>query len=89
MARRFVSLALVGIGLLLITFAYWHANSIPQDAVNDSSAWVRATGGSTSPGFSETYMRMSANRRILQNAYIGGSGMALLVIGVGAFSRRH
>lgn len=72
---------LFGVALLLVAFT--QAAAIPRQAHDDFAALVRAHGGgmSHSATYPDTYRQMSANRRMLQNAYLGGSGLVLFTLG--------
>ncbi len=76
-----------GIGLLV--FAWVSAAFIPAQANKDFDGLVRAAGGQMShtPGFPDAYKQMSANRRMLQNFYIGAAG--LICLGTGLASRKR
>jgi hypothetical protein len=84
MRTRTAAAVLMTVGAILLGIAYAQATSIPKDADNDFFELVQAAGGSmtfSAPGFPEAYKQMSANRRLLQNAYIGFGGVALLTAG--------
>jgi hypothetical protein len=72
---------LFGVALLLVAFT--QAAAIPRHAHEDFAALVRAHGGgmSHSATYPDTYRLMSANRRMLQNVYLGGSGLVLFTVG--------
>jgi hypothetical protein len=78
-----MSIAFLLVGLLLVAAAYSRASTIPSDAVQDFRALVRESGGSRTdaPGFPDAYKLMSAQRRMLQNFYIGGCGLVFLAAG--------
>jgi hypothetical protein len=76
-----------GIGLLV--FAWLTAGFIPDQARHDFDRLVRAAGGSLShtPTFPDTYIQMSANRRLLQNVYLAAAGLICLGVGLAAWKR--
>jgi hypothetical protein len=82
--RKIASALLLVIGLVIVGLAHTQAASIPEAADGDLSELVRKAGGSLGsvPGFAESYKQMNANRRILQNAYIGGGGLVLFAAGI-------
>jgi hypothetical protein len=77
------ALALFAIGLILVVVAYTQAGAIPRLAHTDFGHLVQAAGGSMShsPTYPDTYRAMSAQARMLQNAYLGGGGLILMVLG--------
>jgi hypothetical protein len=81
--QRFLSLAFLTIGLVLISNAHVRAREIPDAAVQDFFDLVKKSGGSRAdvPGFPEAYRTMHAQRRLLENAYTGGSGLVFLAVG--------
>ena len=42
-----------------------------------------------SPGFPEAFMQMHAQRRLLQNFYLGAAGLGLLFVGTQVFCRER
>jgi hypothetical protein len=76
-------LSLFLIGLILVVVAYAQAGAIPRLAHDDFGRLVQAAGGSMShsPTYPDTYRAMSAQVRMLQNAYLGGGGLILMVMG--------
>ncbi|MGH7213385.1 MAG: hypothetical protein ACREIT_01190 [Tepidisphaeraceae bacterium] len=76
-----VVLAIAGAALLFQ--AHQTAAEIPSEADKDFGEFVRAAGGtlSSTPGFPDAFKQMHAERRMLQNSYIGGSGLVLLAAG--------
>jgi hypothetical protein len=76
-----IILAFCGVGLLM--FAYQGATQIPELVEKDFGAYVRAAGGtlSSTPNFPDAFKQMHVERRLLQNGYIGGSGLVLLAAG--------
>jgi hypothetical protein len=74
---------LLAIGALLVVVAFFAAGLIPQQAHRDFDRLVVSMGGGMShtPTYPDVYRQMSANRRMLQNAYVGGSGLILLTAG--------
>jgi hypothetical protein len=71
------------IGIVLVVVAYLQAGSIPRLAHDDFGVLVQRVGGSMSHSatYPDTYRAMSAQRRMLQNAYLGGAGLVLMTIG--------
>jgi hypothetical protein len=78
-----VSAGLLALGALLVVVAFFAAGLIPQQAHRDFDRLVQSMGGGMShtPNYPDVYRQMSANRRLLQNAYVGGSGLILLAVG--------
>jgi hypothetical protein len=87
MFRLSAAFFLVGVALILVAFT--QAASIPRQAHDDFGALVQAHGGGMthSATYPDTYRQMSANRRLLQNAYLGGSGLVLLAVGCVGLTR--
>jgi hypothetical protein len=81
--------AMMAIGVILVVAAVLHANWIPYRAHDDFGALVRSQGGSLSHSetYPDTYRLMSAQRRMLQNAYVGVSGLVLLTVGAVGLTR--
>jgi hypothetical protein len=77
------------IGVILIVAALVHAIWIPSQAHDDFGALVRSQGGSLSHSetYPDTYRLLSAQRRMLQNAYVGVSGLVLLTVGAVGLTR--
>jgi hypothetical protein len=77
------ALSLFLIGLVLVVVAYAQAAGIPLRAHDDFSRLVQRAGGSMSHSatYPDTYRAMSAQVRMLQNAYLGGGGLILMVLG--------
>jgi hypothetical protein len=75
-------LTFIGAGLLIL--AWVSAASIPSQAQKDFDTLVQAAGGSLAhtPNFPDTYKQLSANRRMLQNFYVGAAGLICLVVGL-------
>jgi len=71
------------IGALLLVTAFARAGAIPHQAHDDYGALLRRHGGSMShsAGYDAVYRQMSAHSRMLQNAYLGVSGLVLLSAG--------
>ncbi|MDD4872433.1 MAG: hypothetical protein PHR77_17930 [Kiritimatiellae bacterium] len=78
------------IGIILVTAALFSAKSIPGEANKDFDRLVRQSGGvmTHGQGFPDTYRQMCANRRMLQNVYVGGIGLICLAIGLAGMQRR-
>lgn len=71
------------IGIAMIVIAWILAASIPKAANSDFNRLVRNAGGmSHTPNFSDAYKQMSANRRMLQNFYVGAAGLIFLAAGL-------
>jgi hypothetical protein len=84
--RRYVpvaALSLFLIGILLVVVAYVQASSIPHLAHEDYGRLIQRLGGSLSSTatYPDTYRAMSAQVRVLQNAYLGGGGLILMALG--------
>jgi hypothetical protein len=71
-----------GIGVLI--FAWLTAGFIPNQGRSDFDRLVRASGGQLShtPTFPDTYIQLSAQRRMLQNFYIAAVGLVCLSSGL-------
>lgn len=71
------------IGAILIGVAYVQAGAIPFLAHDDFGALVRAQGGSLSspPEYPSMFRQVAAAARMLQNAYLGVTGVVLVTIG--------
>jgi hypothetical protein len=85
-ATRYVpitALSLFLIGLILVVTAYVQAATIPLRAHDDFSRLVQRVGGSMSHSatYPDTYRAMNAQVRMLQNAYLGGGGLILMILG--------
>ena len=80
---------LVAIGIGLVILAWVSAAGIPKAAHKDFDHLVRSVGGrmSHTPNFPDAFKQMSANRRILQNFYVGASGLICLTIGLANLKR--
>lgn len=70
-------------GIIVLITAWVQATDIPPRAHDDFGALIVRQGGSMShpPEYSSVYRRMSADSRMLRNAYLGGSGLILLAAG--------
>jgi hypothetical protein len=77
------------VGAVLIAVAFTQAALIPHRAHDDFSALIQAHGGGMThtATYPDTYRVMSANRRMLQNVYLGGSGLVLLAVGCAGLAR--
>jgi hypothetical protein len=81
-ARRSLSLWFLGIGAALVLAALLAAPAIPRQAHRDFDALVQHYGSlSHTPSYPDVYRRMSADRRFIQNGYVGVSGLVLLAAG--------
>jgi hypothetical protein len=88
--RRVTGATLVTVfGTLLVVVALVQATWIPRLAHDDFDALVRAHGGSMthSATYPDTFRLMSAQRRMLQNAYVGAAGLLLVGLGGAAMVR--
>jgi hypothetical protein len=81
--RPTAALSLFLMGLILVVVAYAQATAIPLRAHDDFSRLVQRAGGSMSHSatYPDTYRAMSARVRMLQNAYLGGGGLILMIMG--------
>ena len=79
---RWAVLALL-VGTALLVVAYVQVGAIPHQAHDDFGALIRAQGGSMSHSttYPDTYRLMAAQTLMLQNAYLGLTGLALVTIG--------
>lgn len=91
--RWAVLLLLVGTVLLVVAFV--QAGAIPLKAHDDFGTLLRAQGGSMSHSatYPDTYRQIAAQSRMLQSAYLGLAGVALVTVGavgvVGAGARER
>jgi hypothetical protein len=74
------------IGALLIGCAFYSAEHIPTKANADFYEFARSQP-MNNPGFPEAFMQMHAQRRLLQNFYLGGVGLVLLFVGASTLCR--
>lgn len=85
--RRIIATLLVVLGAGLSIFAFHAAKQIPSLAEADFNTFavakIKADGGfwSHAPGVPESIKQMDVDRRLLQNGYIGASGLVLLATG--------
>ena len=77
------ALLLVLVGAVLLVIAFVRAGGIPLAAHADFGALIRAQGGtiSHSATYPDTYRLIAAQSRMLQNAYLGLTGVALVAVG--------
>lgn len=77
------------IGIALLVFAWVSAAFIPNQARSDFDRLVRESGGSLStPGeYVGTYQQMCANRRMLQNVYVGVAGLICVCTGLSCWKQ--
>jgi hypothetical protein len=70
-------------GALLLLVAIVQAGTIPRAANDDYGALMRAQGGSAAhfPTHPDAYRQIAAQSRMLQNAYLGLTGVALVTVG--------
>jgi len=78
---RVVCAIVLAAGVALLGFAFAQAAGIPEAACDDLSDRERSKFVGGNPGFGNAYIQMSANRRLLQNAYLGGFGLLLSTAG--------
>ena len=71
----------MAIGILLIIIAWCSAIRIPEATYKDQKRSDEKAGYTTPPERAMAYRQMCADRRMLQNFYIGASGLILLAIG--------
>jgi len=78
-----VALLLMLVGAVLLVTALVRAGAIPLSAHDDFGALTRAQGGSMSRSATDpdTYRLIAAQSRMLQNAYLGLTGVALVTVG--------
>jgi hypothetical protein len=71
------------VGAVLLVTAFVRAGAIPLSAHDDFGALIRAQGGSMSHSatYPDTYRLIAAQSRMLQNAYLGLAGVALVTVG--------
>ena len=83
------------VAAVLVLVAVARAGAIPRRAHDDYGELIRAQGGSVSHSatYPDTYRHMAAQSRMLQNAYLGLTGVALVTVGavgvVGAAARER
>jgi len=77
----------IGIGLLVLAWVL--AAFIPSQANEDLASFnqVPGSGLSQSANFPEMYKQMSANCRMLQNFYIGATGLICLGAGLSCWKK--
>jgi uncharacterized membrane protein len=78
------------VGIALLVLAWVLAAFIPSEAEKDFDRLVVAAGGrfSSTPNFPDIYKQMSANRRMLQNFYIGAAGLVCLGAGLSCWKKQ-
>ena len=86
--RGRAALVLMVVGAVLLITAFVGAGGIPRAAHDDFGALIRSLGSiSHTATYPDTYRLMAAQSRMLQNAYIGLTGVALVTVGaIGAVS---
>ena len=82
------ALIMVILGVLLLGGAFYSAEQIPLKARGDFLEYAKSNP-INSPGFPEAFMQMHAQRRLLQNFYLGAAGSVLLFVGTQAFCRER
>jgi hypothetical protein len=77
------ALLLMLVGVVLVAAAFVRAGDIPLAAHDDFGVLIRAQGGSMSHSstYPDTYRTIAAQSRMLQNAYLGLTGVALVTVG--------
>jgi hypothetical protein len=82
--------SLVVIGAVLVLLAYFSTAGIPSAARDDFAKLLKDSGGSLShtPTFPDTFMQMGHQRRMIQNFYLGASGLVFLFVGLQALCRQ-
>jgi hypothetical protein len=85
-----VSQWLVAVGTMLVVVAFLSASAIPRQAHRDFDALVQSYGGlAHTANYPDVYRRMSADRRLVQNGYIGVSGLVVLAAGAFGMTRER
>jgi hypothetical protein len=76
-------------GVILIVIAWVSATCIPSAAYQDFNKFVNSQGGTftSSANFPDIYRQMSAQRRMLQNFYVGAVGMIFLTFGLNSWRK--
>ncbi len=80
--KTFALIAVIA-GAALLAVAFYSAEQIPIKAQADFFEYAK-NSPLNSPGFPEAFMQMHAQRRLLQNFYLGATGLILLFVGVQA-----
>jgi hypothetical protein len=80
-------LSITGAILLLISFTL--ANHIPKSSREEAIAYSREQNGAMSELEFREFIQMSFQRILLQNIYLGSTGLVLLVAGVIHLSRNR
>lgn len=77
------ALLALAVGAALVIAAYLQAGAIPFAAHDDFGVLIRSQGGSMShsPTYPDTFRQTAAHVRMLQNAYLGVTGILLVAIG--------
>ncbi len=83
LARVPWSALLLLVGAALLTVAFVQAAAIPRLAHEDFGQLIASQGGtmSHSPTYPDTFRQIAAHSRMLQNAYLGLTGLALATVG--------
>lgn len=83
LTRVHASLILMLVGAVLLISAFVRVPGIPLAAHDDFGVLVRSLGGSMSHSgtYPDTYRTFAAQSRMLQNAYLGFTGVALVTVG--------
>jgi hypothetical protein len=87
-----VSQWFLALGAMLVLVAFLSASAIPHQAHRDFDALVQSYGArglTHTPNYPDVYRRMSADRRLVQNGYIGVSGLVLLAAGAFGMTRER
>jgi hypothetical protein len=71
------------VGAVLLTVAFVQAAAIPSLAHGDFGELIVSVGGSMSHSatYPDTYRQIAAQGRMLQNAYLGLTGLVLVTVG--------
>lgn len=77
------SALLLLVGAVLLIVAFVQAGAIPGLAHRDFGDLIVSQGGSMShsPTYPDTFRQFAAHSRMLQNAYLGFTGVALVTVG--------
>ena len=77
------------IGVTLVIFAWASATSIPNAANEEFRNFASGSDDPTtrSASFPELFKQMSAQRRMLQNFYVGTAGLICLAVGLNGWRK--
>ena len=77
-------------GAAFLSVAFFSAKTIPPRALGDLMEAQKARGYiGGMPGYDLSVMEMGFQRRMLQDAYIGSTGLVLLLAGVNTLCRER